>query len=156
DGNFVYVYSRWNVYARRFDRDGTPLGNDVLVNPTKNGGEQDETWVAMHPTTGDYVVAWSDRHGGDGFQMGIGARFFRAGGTPAAPEFFVNLHTDQSQFDPRIAYSRNGRVVIAWTDAGADGSAGAFARLFQADGTPLTGEILLNEPSTFTQIQPDV
>src|SRR5690606_8256423 len=109
DGNFVYVYSRWNVYARRFDRDGTPLGNDVLVNPTKNGGEQDETWVAMHPTTGDYVVAWSDRHGGDGFQMGIGARFFRADGTPYAPEFFVNLHTDQSQFDPRIAYSRNGR-----------------------------------------------
>ncbi len=156
DGNFVYVYSRWNVYARRFDRDGTPLSNDTLVNPTNNGGEQDETWVAVHPTTGDTCLAWSDRHGGDGFQMGIGGRFLRADGTAYGPEFFLNTHTDQSQFDPRIAFARNGRAVVAWTDAGLDGSAGAYGRIFLADGTPLGPEFLLNQPSTFTQIQPDV
>lgn len=156
DGNFVYVYSKWNVYARRFDRDGTPLGNDFLVNQTNNGGEQDETWVAVDPTGGDYMIAWSDRNGGDSFEMGIGGRFYRANGTPYGGEFFINTHTQFSQFDPRIAFTRTGRVIVAWTDAGADGSAGAFGRIFLPDGTPLTGEILLNQPSTFTQIQPDV
>ena len=156
DGNFVYVYSRGEIYGRRFDRDANPLSNDVQLNPTKVHGTQDETWVALDPITGDYATAWSDRNGGDGFEMGIGGRFFAADGTPYGGEFFLNVHTDFSQFGPRIAFARTGRVVVAWTDAGADGSAGAFARIFERDGTPVTGEILLNQPSTFTQIQPDV
>jgi len=156
DGHFVYVYSRGEIYARRYGLDGTPLSNDVQANPTKVHGTQDEAWVSLDPITGDYAVAWSDRNGGDGFEMGIGGRFFAADGTPYGAEFFLNVHTDFSQFDPRISFARTGRVVVAWTDAGADGSAGAFARIFERDGTPVTGEILLNHPSTFTQIQPDI
>lgn len=155
-GNFVLVYSRGDIFARVFDRDGVPLGPDILVNPTINHNTQDECYVTMDPVTGDFAVGWSDRFGNDGFNMGCAARFFRADGVPYGPEFFLNLHTDFSQFEPHLAFSPTGRVFAAWTDAGADGSAGVFARIFDRFGNAVTGEFLVNEPSTKTQIDPSV
>ena len=155
-GNFVLSYSRGDVFARLMDRDGNPLTNDFLVNPTLNYGEQDETYVAVDPVTGDFVIVWSDRHGNDGDQMGIGGRFYAADGTPYGAEFILNTHINASQFEPHAAVSSSGTVFVAWTDAGTDGSAGAVGRVFSRFGTPLTGEILINTPNTFTQIDPSV
>ena len=156
DGNFVLSYSQGDVYARLMDRDGNPLSDDFLVNPTVNWGEQDETYVSVDPVTGDFVIVWSDRHGNDGDQMGIGGRFYAAGGTPYGSEFILNTHTAASQFEPHASFSPSGRVFVVWTDAGTDGSAGAVGRLFDRFGNALTNDFLLNEPSTFTQIDPSV
>ncbi|MFH0947277.1 MAG: hypothetical protein V2A76_18975 [Planctomycetota bacterium] len=156
DGNFVLSYSQGDVYARLFDRDGNPLADDFLVNPTVNWGEQDETYVSVDPVSGDFVIVWSDRHGNDGDQMGIGGRFYAADGTPYGSEFILNTHTAASQFEPHASFSPSGRVFVVWTDAGTDGSAGAVGRIFTRYGTAVTGEILINEPSTFTQIDPSV
>jgi hypothetical protein len=155
-GNFVVSYSQGDVYARLLDRDGIPLTADFLVNPTLNHGEQDETYVAVEPVSGDFVIVWSDRHGNDGDQMGIGGRFYAADGTPYGSEFILNTHTTASQFEPHAAFSAAGTVLVVWTDAGTDGSAGVVGRLFDRFGNALTGEILINQPNTFTQIDPSV
>lgn len=156
DGAFVVVYSQGDMFARIFDRNGAPLGPDFKINPTINSGEQDEGYVALDPITGDIAVGWSDRQGNDGFQMGCGARFLAANGTPYSQEQIVNVHTEFSQFEPYLAWLVGGKVLAAWADAGADGSCGCIGRLFNRYGTPLGGEILLNEPSPKTQIDPAV
>ncbi len=156
EGDFVVVYSRGDVYARLLRRDGVPLNSDFLVNPTINYGEQDEVFAAMDPATGDFVLVWSDRHGNDGWEMGIGGRFYAANGTPYGPEFILNAHTAYSQFEPHAAFSACGRVFVVWTDAGTDGSAGVIGRMFDRYGNALTGELLLNQPNSFTQINPSV
>lgn len=156
DGRFVVIYSKGDMFARRFDRDGNPLGPDFKLNPSIAAGEQDEGYVSMDPVTGDFVVTWSDRHGNDGFQMGCAGRFFRADGVPYSPEQILNVHWDQSQFEPHVALCPNGRAIATWSDAGADGSVGVFARLYDRFGTPLSGEVLVNHPQPGTQIDPAV
>lgn len=156
DGRFVVSYSRGDVFVRVLDRDGNPITDDLLVNPTLYSGDQDETYVAVDPVTGDFVVVWSDRHGNDGHNMGIGGRFYAADGTPYGPEMILNTHTYQSQFEPHAAFSATGRVMVVWTDAGTDGSAGVIGRLFDRFGNPISGELLMNEPNTFTQIDGSV
>ena len=156
-GNFVVSFS-WlkNVYYRLFDRDGNPLGVELLANPTINMGEQDETYIAMDPVSGDFVIGWSDRHGNDGFNMGCGGRFFRADGVPYSPEQILNTHTDLSQFEPHLAFMPNGTVMGGWADAGTDGSVGCIGRLFDRTGAPLSGEFLINEANPKTQIDPSI
>jgi len=156
EGNFTLAYAWYHIYGRRFDRDGNPLGNDFLVNPTINNSWQDECYVAVDPINGDYAISWSDRNGNDGFLMGCGIRFYRADGTPYGPEFLCNTTWQDSQFEPYMAYSPTGTVFVGWTDTHLDGSAGCVGRLFSRDGTPLSPEILINEPSSKTQINPAI
>ncbi|HEX9765481.1 MAG TPA: hypothetical protein VGA36_01870, partial [Nitriliruptorales bacterium] len=126
-----------DVYVRLFDADGTPLTGQVLVDDTLSAGIQDEPSVAMDEQ-GRFLVAWSDRAGYDGFQMGVFARLFDAAGSPTGPEFQVNVQWMQSQWEPFVAARPGGGWVVGWT--GTDGGA-TFMRLLAADGTPQTGEI---------------
>lgn len=156
DGSFVVIYAKGDMFARRFDKNGVPLGPDFKLNPSIASGEQDEGYISMDPVTGDFVVTWSDRHGNDGFQMGCAGRFFRFDGVPYSAEQILNTHWDQSQFEPHVSICPNGQVITAWSDAGADGSVGVFARLYDRFGTPLSGEVLVNTPQAGTQIDPAV
>ncbi|MFH0943912.1 MAG: hypothetical protein V2A76_01835 [Planctomycetota bacterium] len=156
DGNFVISYAQGDIYARRFNQDGRPLADDELVNPTINYGTQDETYLAMDPSTGDYFVGFSDRNGNDGDLMAAGGRFFHADGSAYGAEQLLNVNTVNSQFEPHAAFMVNGRVMVAWGDDGTDGSCGCVGRIFDRTGAPLSGEFLINEASSATQIDPSL
>jgi hypothetical protein len=156
DGSFVIIYAKGDMFARRFDRDGEPLGSDFKLNPTIHSGEQDEGVIAMDPVTGDFAVVWSDRHGNDSDQMGCAGRFFRSDGVPYTPEQILNGTFAYSQFEPHAAFTIGGRVLTAWSDAGGDAAVGVFGRLYDRFGVPLTAELQLNVPQAGTQIDPDL
>ncbi|MBI4878889.1 MAG: hypothetical protein HY812_04405 [Planctomycetes bacterium] len=156
EGNFVVSYALGEIFMRRLDRDGHPLGDDTQVNLTLTYGTQDETYVECDPSTGDFLVCYSDRHGNDGFEMGAAGRFYGADGAPRGAEKILNVNTDQSQFEPHAAFMVNGRVLVVWGDSGTDGSVGCVGRIFDRSGNALTAEFLINEPSTATQIDPSV
>jgi hypothetical protein len=155
-GNFVIAYSLADIYARRLDRNGKPLGPDFLVNHAIATGNQNESFVACDPATGDFLVCGSDWGGIDGMLMGTLGRFYAANGTPRGPDKFLNVTTANSQFEPHAAFSVEGRAMVVWTDAGLDGSAGCMGRMFDRNGAPLTGEFLINHASDQTQIDPTV
>ncbi|HZM00518.1 MAG TPA: hypothetical protein VFD43_09735 [Planctomycetota bacterium] len=137
---FVVVWSSSvgaDVYARLFDASGAPLTDQILVDTTLTAGTQDEPTVAIDGT-GRFLVAWTDRHGNDGFQMGVFARVFDPAGAPLGPEFQVSVSWQQSQWEPFAAARPGGGWVIGWT--GTDGGK-TFMRLFAADGAPLSGEL---------------
>ncbi len=156
EGNFVVSYALGEIYMRRLDRDGNPLGNDTQVNGTLTSGTQDETYLECNPATGDFLICYSDRHGNDGFEMGAAGRFYGSDGAPLAAERILNVNTTQSQFEPHAAFMVNGRVLVVWGDSGTDGSVGCIGRIFDRLGNALTAEFLINEPSTATQIDPSV
>jgi hypothetical protein len=54
-----------DIYARRFDLSLNPLGSPFLVNSTYNLEIQDEPAIAYSTTTGNFLIAWSERHGYD-------------------------------------------------------------------------------------------
>jgi hypothetical protein len=107
------------------------------VNESFAVGIQDEPSVAMDEQ-GRFLVAWSDRAGYDGYQMGVFARAYLADGTPAGPVFQVNVQWQQSQWEPFVAARPGGGWVVGFT--GTDGGR-TYMRLLAPDGTPQTGEM---------------
>src|SRR5262249_8211973 len=123
DGSFVAVFEvdagtpgdRGNVFARRFDAGGAPLGPEFQVN-TSTTDTQGNPSVARD-AQGNFVVAWYDAQG-DGDGSGVRARRFLAGGTARGGEFQVNTTTtgDQGPFAAGSAVAGDGfgNFVVTW------------------------------------------
>ncbi|MBL8860002.1 MAG: hypothetical protein JNL28_15950 [Planctomycetes bacterium] len=150
---YVAVWSEGqNISLRRFDANLAPLGNDTLVNATLSLDIQDEPAVAV-ATGGNQLIAWSDRHGYDGEQMGIYGRVYNAAGTPLATEFRINQITTASQWRPLIAPTPAGGFVVAWS-GNWDGD--AYMRILSSTGAALSNDIRINQYLIDAQVDPSV
>jgi hypothetical protein len=124
-GNFVVVWTSVSgtgedVAARRFDSNGTPLGNEFTVN-TFTAGNQSPSGVAMSPK--GFVVSWGGE--GSGTPNGIFAKLYDAQGT--AITFDLHIHTAPlTNPDPRlpdVAMNAAGDFVVVWDDGDLSGYA---------------------------------
>jgi hypothetical protein len=133
DGDFVVAWTSYGqdgdnagVYARQYQSDGTPLGDEFQVN-THTTGRQRNPNVAMD-ADGDFVVAWTS-YGQDGDSDGVYAQRYRSNGTPLGDEFRLNAYTTGNQKQPNVAMDADGDFVVAWTSYGQDGDVGGvYAR----------------------------
>jgi subtilisin family serine protease len=142
-----------DVYARRFDAAGAPLGGVIPVNVTTASYQYVGSIAA--DGSGGFTVAWAS-YEQDGSGYGVYARQFPAVGDPSG-EIAVNTTTAINQFDPKIAADGSGGFTVAWTSSGQDGSGdGVYARRFDSDGTPLSGEIPVNTTTTGDQLEPTI
>lgn len=142
------------IIARRFGNDGTPTGNETIVNET-SASWQVAPDVTRTPS-GGYVVAWQSEDQ-DGSFAGVYARHFGSDDTPLNSEFRLNVEADGYQSYPRIATLTDGRLIAVWESEGQDGDGnGVFARLFSADGIPEGTEFRINQYFPSYQSHPDV
>ena len=160
DEEFVVVWQNqcWNcrsgfemadVFGRRFDAAGSPLGSEFRVNTITAGGYyQGQAGIAMGEG-GDFVVAW-----GSGKRLNYGymcltvrGQRFDSSGDPEGGEFPVS--TAAGMF-PGATFDRNGEFIVAWTSgceypwASPDGVRG---RRFDRDSSPVGGEFQVNTPT---------
>ena len=113
-----------DVYARRYDADAVPQGNQFRVNSV-GPGPQGFVSAAMDPD-GDCVIAWLS-----GLDYDIYAQRYNAAGFQQGGEFRVNAHTDDVQFFSAVAMDGNGDFVITWDSDGQDGSGfGVYAQRY--------------------------
>ncbi|MEO7794208.1 MAG: hypothetical protein ABIV06_05485, partial [Thermoanaerobaculia bacterium] len=76
---------------------------------------------------------------------------------PVGLERVVNTTTTGSQFAAAVAGETGGPYFVVWQSTGQDGSgAGIYARLFDASGNALTGEIQVSQTTAADQITPAV
>jgi hypothetical protein len=127
-------------FARQFSLAGTPLTGNLWCNPTLNIYTQDEPETQI-ATDGRQLVAWSERHGYDGEQMGIFGRIFAPGGAAVTAEFQINEIWQASQWRPLIARHPSGGWVVAWSG---DWDGDALFRIVNTDGTFRTGDVRVN------------
>jgi len=93
----------------------------------------------------------------DGNASGIGLRLFNAGGAPASQDIMANETVEGMQREPAVAFNTSqDRVMVVWTSEGQVEGSDVFSRVFDAQGTPLTGEVQINQTSTGEQYQPSV
>lgn len=127
------------------------LNSQFVIN-TYTTNAQEKPSVDMLPD-GRYVVAWSS-NGQDGDLWGVYARSYDANNMPGS-EIPVNMTTSASQNDAKVAVMPNGNFVVTWE--GFDVSQrGVFARVFLANGTPLTDEFQINTFTNEAQRGPDI
>jgi len=116
--------------------------------------DQIEPAVAMSDA-GDFVVVWRSRVG-DGRDGGVFARRFAADGTPLTNEFKVNAGpVCAGHWTPAVATSSSGDMIILWV-AAANGCPDIAARMFDADGMPLSEEWMVSPSPEAVQSMPSV
>jgi Ca2+-binding RTX toxin-like protein len=149
--------SGYAIKARIFDAAGAG-GAEFLVNGVA-AGDQLSSIVAALPG-GGFVIVWCDAdasHDGSGYA--VKAQRFDAAGAKLGDEFLVNTETSGFQSDAAVAVLPSGRFVITWTtsDIAQDGSGHAVkGQAYEADGTPIEGEFLVNELGSGSQTGSDL
>ena len=145
--------SGFAIRAQMFDANGATNGSEFLVNTTSTNGQSRPAITALSPANaaspGLFVVVWTDdsASGGDTSGSAIRAQLFNANGSTFGTEFLVNTATAGSQSGPTVTALAGGRFVVSWEDAQGDGSGyGIKTQMFNANGTPSGGELLINNP----------
>lgn len=141
-----------DVVMRRYSDTLVPLSNDTLVNTTLALEVQDEPAIGV-ARGGNFLVAWSERHGYDGQQMGIFGRVYTGAGAPLGPEFQINQAWAASQWRPLIAPTPSGGFVVAWTG---DWDGDSFLRVLSSTGAPISGDVAINQYEFDAQVDPAI
>lgn len=111
------------VFARRYDRNGRPLGGIVQL-----ADRLLATRFTME-RNGGFVLVWASGTSEDSDVFG---RRFTAAGRPAGRPFRINTTTPGYQRVARVAGDGAGRFVAVWLDQEDNlGAADVFARLYE-------------------------
>ena len=144
DGGFVAVWQSTGqdgdgngIYGQRYDASGAAVGSEFVVNTT-TAGEQSTPAVTELPDGGFIVVWQSGNQDGDGF--GVYGQRYDTFGVPVGPEMAINSVVEGDQTDPTISVLPDGRIAVAWTSDGQDGSdAGVYSKVYNFADLNLSG-----------------
>lgn len=131
DGSFVVVWQDavdgdGNLFYRRFDAEGQPLGDAGVVNPAEAALVDDgRLEAAADPGVpgfigridvaidqdGNFVIVWTSGVNGD---LDVFARLFQSTGDPSGEAFVVHADTNGDQHSASVAMDADGDFVVAW------------------------------------------
>ena len=142
-----------DIYARRYDASGRPVGDEFRVNTVAGGVQSSPVVGAL--ADGGFVIGWNGPQSG---ARDVLAQRYDAAGKPVGTEQVINQTITSDQVVSSITGLSNGGFVVGWSSLGqdGDGSWAAMARLFNADGHSQSSEILLNSYTTWDQHRPMV
>jgi len=158
-GNFVVVWesfngsNEWDVFGRRFSPDGTPRGPEFRVNAYTTGFQYVAD-VAVNDD-GSFVVVWQSDYLNSYIYGFVMARRYNSAGT-AGPEFTVTNYTTGLAYQPRVRAGADGAFVVAWYDDGAGADWDIFARRYNAAGSPLADQFVVNNVTANEQSYPSL
>jgi hypothetical protein len=118
-GAFVVVWrdnragGTYNIYARRFDSNGEPIGDEIKVDEgAPEDGDRHTPDVACD-AAGNFIVVWM----ADETDDTIRARRFDSAGVPYGPAFRVDMGVEFAFTNsPAVAMSPAGAFTVAWID----------------------------------------
>jgi len=146
NGSFIVVWNQYdasyiNIYARKFDSSGLPLGDEILVNTAVLGhSEYPKLEVLLN---GSFIVTWASQVPGS---TDILLRLFDSSGVPVGQEFVVNTNISQYHRYPDIAKSADDSFIITWQSYG-QGSTdwNIYAQRFDSTGIKLGLEFQVDD-----------
>ena len=163
DGGFVVAWrtdgaldgNADSVYAQRFGADGGRIGEEFQVNSFTNGIQFQPEVIGLND--GGFVIAFASQ-GRDGSGYGVFGQRYDEDGEALGGEFQINSYMNNHQYQPTLAALENGGFVAIWSDnENHDGSGwGVFGQRFEADGSRVGDEFLVNTTTNSRQYQPDV
>jgi len=165
DGSFVVGWESgagadtdsYGVYARRFDKNGVPLGDEFLLNTTMTN-LQTNVELATRASSG-FAAVWSSANQ-DGNNYAAIAQYFNSTMTKVGVEFMLNTYFVDAQRNPVVGGftgERAGYSAVAWESNQQDGfGAGVFLQYYGTAGDPLlvTGERQVNTVTLGNQRDP--
>ncbi|MGV3550791.1 M10 family metallopeptidase C-terminal domain-containing protein [Rhizobium sp.] len=161
DGGFLFGWnsndtttadtSDTSIRARQFSANGTPAGDEFLVNTTYNGEQADTSMTLL--ADGRILVTWSsdDQEGADQSNHGVRGRFINTDGTMTSADFLINTTYFGPQWFPKTTALADGGYVVTWLENATNG-AKMTGTVFNADGTVVgTADMPLNSLDLMTR-----
>ena len=153
------------VYFQRYDASGNPVGGETHVNTYETSTQGDPRVVALD--TGGWVIAWEshgqDQQVGEDPSSGVYQQAYAANGTKVGAEEHVSVATEYTQNAPYIVALPGGRWVTSWlsqevADPGSNpfGILRDYLRIYDANGSPATGELPISSTISGTQSRPAI
>lgn len=167
DGAFVAAWVSFaqdgdasGIFARLFDVDGVPVGDEFQVNEVAAESQLRPAIAANND--GSFMVVWYGRNPPFTGDADVFGRIFDSAGSPRTPEFQVNTYTSKGQFRPKVCGGAFGEFVVVWQSGATfnsstdqDGSgAGVFGRRFDSAGTARGDEFQIPSYTVNSQIDP--
>jgi len=133
-----------DIHARLYKPDGTPMGDQFIVNTTRTSAQHNPR-VAMN-STGGFVIVWNSQIGPETSERDIFGQRFDSSGSPIGDEFQINTYVTGDQRNPAVAMTDTSRFVAVWQSDGQDGSGyGIFGQLGPIIGSAdCNGDGILN------------
>jgi hypothetical protein len=133
--------ARADTYARIFNSNGAPAGNEFLVNTGTNFCSSPH--IAAAPG-GAFMVVWSEKDRAGGLNgVDIWGRAFSGAGVGGTARC-INTTRFGDQYLPSISWDGTDYLVV-WTSLGQDGSReGVFGQFLHSNGSPDQGEFRVN------------
>lgn len=170
DGRFLIVWTDFSasggdtssnaVRGQLFNANGNKSGIEFVVNTTTTGPQNEANVTTLK--NGGFVVSWTDQShtGGDAFGAAVYVQVFDAGGAKLGVEQRVNTSTFGDHGQSEVTALKNGGFVLTWTDyqeALDDPSIYAVRmRVYNASGTALSGQLLINATTIGQQFDPEI
>ncbi|WP_348681074.1 beta strand repeat-containing protein [Alteromonas mediterranea] len=158
DGSLVVVWQSQNqdgwgsgIVGQRFDANGSPIGNEFIVNQYTPEGQ---TYPSVTAVAGGFVVAWEGRGDDDG--SGIFGRLFDLNGVQQSDDFIINDTLSSTQSQVRLTSMASGGFAAIFSGNGVGDNSGTFLTTFDANGNRVINETLANAIASGTQSEPDI
>jgi Ca2+-binding RTX toxin-like protein len=145
NGHLALISSQYgsntDVFLREFTLDGQAVTQQQLVNTTTFG--QQNQAEAVQLANGNILVAWTDSSETAPDFNGKAVRFqlFDSAGQKIGAETVANFTTTNDQVLKSVLALDAGRFAVVW-QGGAISTAPCF-RIFNADGTPATSDVVM-------------
>ena len=145
-----------DIYARLYDANGNPQGNEFLVNTDFNPCANPAVAAG---TDGGFMVAWDakDMTSPNTNSLDIYARSFTSAGAGSGGTVVrVNTYLYGDQYAPRIS-ALGTDYLIVWTSLAQDGSReGVYGQFLRGNGSEFGSEFRVNTTTVSSQKQPAV
>ena len=159
DGGYVVTWSSfgqdgstWAAMARRYDADGNAVGGEFQANTTTFLDQAFSDVAGL--ADGGFLVSWSSLEQIPGGLYDIFAQRYDANGDAVGGEFRINDATALDQAYGSVAGLSNGGFVASWShDSGGADLFDTVVRVFDATGTAVTGDIVVNQTTVGDQFQ---
>lgn len=155
DANFVVVWqgphsaveTDEDIFARRFDANGAPLGDEFTVN-THTLDRQLSPGIGTN-NAGRFVVVWESENILELGKRAICGRVYDGSGVSIVDEFVVNEEAATCRY-PDVAMESDGQFYVVWLKDSSLNS--IWKRHFEADGTAPYFSTKVNEAFNFTSL----
>ncbi len=145
--DFIIVWedkrnSNWDIYFQRYQNDGTPIGDNFLVDGNPAGTDQQNCAVSGD-SDGNFILSWEDNRND---YSDIYARRYTNLGNPVGDCFKVNDDTTGNyQYNARTSMDENGDFRIVWQDHRYGGMGEILAQKYLNDGTAVEENLKVND-----------
>ncbi|MEK7433536.1 MAG: hypothetical protein AABZ74_10430 [Cyanobacteriota bacterium] len=150
NGNFYVTWQGYtdrsfsNIYARKFDVNGTPLGNyDNSVNYTRQGINS-KPRIAINETEDNFVITWQSNRGGiSGYDVFF-SKLDNLLNRILTEDQIANTTLEKDQINPVVSFTYDNHFKIVWEGKGLLDEHGIFGRNFDVNSSSNVNEVQQN------------